>query len=229
MDVTTDYIQKLIDGGQIQQKELPCGNGKKNCITFPDSDEKYIYNGKTITKKIKEKILKYNIYTMPEKRLNKKNTEISTIDVELKFDEDKERKWVNKDKWLEFTEGFKEANTGGEKVNVDLFFNVRIRNIETEKMDMKKVQFPTKSITNTKETIQLYIKKQIIDKIRLLEDSKLEILAITNVRVYLDKTKYKNKDFKNIKMFASKLNYKGFNLDAIETEIPNTCVPTYLM
>ena len=50
------------------------------------------------------------------------------------------------------------------------------------------------------------------------------------MKLYLQKQKHDVKTtFTQVKMYGTNFNYKGFNLDAIQTKTPNACVPEYLL
>ena len=62
------------------------------------------------------------------------------------------------------------------------------------------------------------------------EDSGIEVLWITIIKLYVKKQKRQLKlNFKEIKMYGTLFNYNGLGLKAIKSEVPDSCVPEYLL
>ena len=158
-----------------------------------------------------------------------------SVKVDLKFYDDTFRdkpiKRVVQDEFKTFVSKHQEAQESEDNpLSVELKLFTIIRNLETNQIERKEAFKPMKTIYGGVTGVRNYLKSLIIESVYKFEDSGVEIQNIYINNLYLKKQRQDIKQaIKEIKMFHSNLNYCGYGLKYQNNEIPNSCVPSYIL
>ena len=107
---------------------------------------------------------------------------------------------------------------------------VEVREVFTGNIIQKEAFIPITTVYGGMEGVKMYIKKLVIDSVYAWEDSPTEIQKMILNKLYVKKSKQNlSQDIKHIKMYGTVFNYLGYGLMAQQGEIPNACVPEYLL
>ena len=236
-----DELEKLITCGSVQYViDDYIGVVKNNYVLFPNDNHKYRYNrDKLISNKLFLKISDH-LYTMSSNVKNKNTPTISdTLDVDLKFDKhpDWPGSWVNKDKFLDFEAEYNDTQDNSalnSASDVEFAIHITLRHVSenpSQRIEhVEKIRISMTTVLGGINGVKLFIKKKIMEMIYAYEGSGYEIVSMTIVKLYIQKKRQQLKvNFKEIKMYGTLFNYNGFGLKAIKSEVPNSCVPEYLL
>lgn len=175
--------------------------------------------------------------------LNKNKKTGDGVNIELKFEDEEilgyedvngnpvRRVLVNKDKFNKFEDEYSQSQYNkNNELNVEVRWYIKRRHIEEDKIEDMKYYNPMKIINDGINGVKKYLKIRVIEMIKFLEDSSFDVLDISITKLYIKKHKQQQHvSFKNIKMFGTLFDYKGFGLDVYDNKIPNSCVPLYLL
>ena len=187
---------------------------------------------------------------------SKTKTESVRIEIEKDEDQNKNRTWVNTDRFEEFRSEhavIQENATLSTIVQFEFELILNLNKLVPEVLnkagrltgkqavpkitgkylrtpETRKSWFPVTAIAGGMNGVNFYIKNAITNSVYRWEDSNYEIESINLTRLYVSKQRQQvSVGFRNIKMYNSVFNYIGYGLMAQQNEIPNTCVPTYLL
>ena len=142
-----------------------------------------------------------------------------------------DRYWVNKDRFWEFQNEYKKLQD--EKQNpmtVEMNIVVKLKILGKPPKSLSKDAFlPMTTVYGGIQGVKLYLKKKVIDTVYAWEDSGAEIQQIIVKKLIKKEKQDLSQDIKHIKMYGTVFNYLGYGLMAQQGEIPNACVPQYLL
>ena len=190
---------------------------------------------------------------------SKTKTDTVKIDIDKYEDQNDNRTWVNTDRFWEFRQkhaDIQEYANLSSLVQVEFELVLNLNKLIPEQVnstagqrligkqvagpkltgryrrepEVRKSWFPVTSVAGGMNGVNFYIKHAITESVFRWEDSNYEIDSINLTRLYVSKQRQQvSVGFRNIKMYNSVFNYIGYGLKAQQNEIPNTCVPTYLL
>ena len=190
---------------------------------------------------------------------SKTKTDTVKIDIDKYDDQNDNRTWVNTDRFWEFRQkhaDIQEYANLSSLVQVEFELVLNLNRLIPEQVNSKAGQrltgkqvagpkltgkyirepevrkswFPVTSVAGGMNGVNFYIKHAITESVFRWEDSNYEIESINLTQLYVSKQRQQvSVGFRNIKMYNSVFNYIGYGLMAQQNEIPNTCVPTYLL
>ncbi len=164
-----------------------------------------------------------------------KNTvkNIDKVDVDLKFDDDEDRTWVNKDKFPEFNDAYNNSQENSSlSDSSEVQFKVKttvqfVSDNGTKKQTTKTAFVDMTTVYGGTDDIKLYLKQQIMESVYRWEDSGHEIISMEILGLYINRKKaIKDYSFRTMKMYGAKFNYLGYMANAGYND--NCCVPKYI-
>lgn len=226
------YLKYLLDRGYADQVKVKWGKGYRNVIII--GGKKYLYKGgDEFNKNLKKKIVSLYI-NMSDKTLDQKTKKSdNSVGVNLKFDDDGDRTWINKDRFDEFESEYQQSQDDSslsDTSRVEFEIHIKMVKVETKTEETNKIWINMTTVYGGVNGVKLFIKHKIIEMVYAYEDSDWEIISMSIIKLYIKKQKQtQNTNFRDIKMFGAVFNYNGFALEAIKSEVPNSCVPEYLL
>ncbi len=226
------YLDVLLKNGYVEEKEVKWGKGYRNVIINNENSKKYQYKKASIEINNNLKKVIVSLYIIHEKSLNEKMINNNKINVDLKFDNDGDRTWVNKDTFLEIQtehDNLQDSGTLNDPWGVEFRIAVHLKHVDTQKTYTKQAFPPMTMVYGGNKGVLLFLKQKVIETVYRYEDSEYEIISIDFKQLYIQKRNQTNNvKFSKIKMYGTVFNYKGFMLEAMKTENPNCCVPEYI-
>ena len=174
--------------------------------------------------------VRLNKKTRPEPRLSN-----GSVKVDLKFYDHKYNglpiQRVVQDEFNTIISKHEEAQESEDNpLSVELKLLTVIKTLDTDEIERKEAFKPMKTIYGGITGVRNYLKSLIIESIYKWEDSGIEIENIYINNLYLKKQRQDIKQtIKEIKMYHSNFDCCGYGLKCQNNEIPNSCVPSYIL